>query len=408
MKKGKFKIFRKRLTTLGNAEPLNKLSLTTIIILDIFILTVLFQGLTDHTQQLTTPSEYMPYTVRQVFIEQTWTPSSQIEKLQELVLSDRNNYSYRYDSIFEFEKTKNMHPLCRDFYRRVKLISEDQELHGLFVDRQRTIKDRKDMASIFDKAKKLYDTRLLETLAEKKHSTSGTSSISSQAKSAAAQIESLTAKIAVTEKKINAHPGVHKLWTIISAENQNRQLVVNDFRKFERSYPLKELGWQLLFILPIFFIFYAWSTRSIKKDNRIQTLLSSHLLVIASLPLILKLTEVVLDLIPNHFFKNLFKVLHALHLIAIWHYIVILGAIILGLALVYFIQKKVFNPQKVRQKRLMKGDCIVCNKKLPPHISACPFCGTKQLENCKNCHMETPLGGPYCIHCGACKIEPEQ
>ena len=403
MKKGKFAAFRSRLTTMGNEEPLNKLSLATIILLDLFILTVLFQGLEDHTQQLTSPSEYMPYTVRQVFIDQTWTPSTRIAKLQELILSDRNNYSYRHDSIFESEKIENMHPLCRDFYEKAKQLSGDQELQGLFVDRQRYIKDRQTATSIFNKAKKSYDTRLLENIAEKETSTDDVESISNQAKAATAQIESLTAKIAATEKQINAHPGVQGLWIIVSPENQDRQLVVADFRKFERSYPLKELGWQLLFILPIFFIFYVWSSRSVKKENRIQTLLSSHLLVIASLPIILKLIEVVLDLIPNHFFKNLFKFLHALHLIAIWHYIVILGAIVLGLALVYFIQKKVFNPQKIMQKRLMKGVCIVCNKKLPPHASACPFCGTKQLKTCEDCHKETPAGGSYCVHCGTRK-----
>ncbi|RKX41426.1 MAG: hypothetical protein DRP64_11330, partial [Verrucomicrobia bacterium] len=94
MKKGKFAAFRSRLITMGNEEPLNKLSLATIILLDIFILTVLFQGLEDHTQQLTSPREYMPHTVRQVFIDQTWTPSTRIAKLQELILSDRNNYSF--------------------------------------------------------------------------------------------------------------------------------------------------------------------------------------------------------------------------------------------------------------------------------------------------------------------------
>ncbi len=219
-------------------------------------------------------------------------------------------------------------------------------------------------------------------------------------KASTAQIESLTSIISKTEQQINANPGVQALWVVVSPENQNRQHVVDAFRKFERGYPLKELGWQLLFILPIFFVFYAWSSSSVKKDNRIQTLISSHLLVIASIPIVLKMIELVLDLIPNHFFKNLFKVLHSLHLIAIWHYVVILGAIALGLFLVYFIQKKVFNKQKVMQKRLMKGACVFCNKKLPPNASSCPFCGSKQLEPCGNCHEETPTGGSYCIHCG--------
>ena len=400
MIKGKISAFKNRLTTVGNEEPLNKFSFVMILLLDIFVLTVLFQGLDDHTQQLTSPNEYMPYTARQVFIGQTWTPATRIPKLQGLVLSDRNNYSYRYNSIFESGKLERMHPLCRDFYEQVKLLSKDQALQTWFVDRQRLIKERKTAQSIFNKAKNAYDTHLLENIAEKDPSSDDVKSISRQAKASTAQIEFLGSQISKTEKQINAHPGVQALWVATSPENQNRQQVVDDFRQFERWYPVKELGWQLLFILPIFFIFYAWSSRSVKKGNPIQTLISSHLLVIASLPIILKIIEVVLDLIPNHFFKNLFKVLRSLHLIAIWHYVVILGAIALGLFLVYFIQKKVFNKQKTIQKRLAKGACVSCNKKLPSHALSCPFCGTRQQEPCGNCGEETPIGGPYCIHCG--------
>ena len=37
----------------GNEEPLNKLSLAVIILLDIFVLSLLFAGLDDHSGQLT-------------------------------------------------------------------------------------------------------------------------------------------------------------------------------------------------------------------------------------------------------------------------------------------------------------------------------------------------------------------
>jgi len=400
MIKGKISAFKNRLTTIGNEEPLNKLSLVTIILLDLFILSVIFQGLSDHTQQLTSPSEYMPHAVRQVFIDQTWSQATRIDKLQTLILSDWNNYSYRYNSIFESVKIEKMHPLCRSFYEKTKQLSKDKRLQGLFITRQRYTQECNKFTADFSKAKKAYDTHLLENIAEQNSSNDKVKSISELSGTYTAQIEALTSKISGIENQINAHPDIQALWKVVSPENQDRQKIVNDFRHFERWYPLKELGWQLIFILPIFGIFYAWSSRSVKKDNRIQTLISSHLLVIASLPIILKIIEVVMDLIPNYFFKNLFKILESLHLIAIWHYIVIFGAIALGLFLVYFIQRKVFNKQKVMQKRLMKGACTFCSKKLPAHASSCPFCGTQQLKTCESCHEKTPIGGSYCIHCG--------
>ncbi len=401
MFKGRIKEFKSRLTTVGEAEPLNKLSLATIILLDLFVLTMVFSGLDDHTRQLTSPSEYMPRVARQVFIEQTWSPSSRMSKLQSLVLSDRKNYSYRYNSPFEKGNLKKMHPLCRDFYEKVKVLSQDKALLGLFVERKQSVEERSRVFASQDKAKRAYDTHLLENIAGVDAAKNTTASIAKRSGDLTARIERLTSDIATIENEINAHSGVREVWSIVSPESQNRQQVVDDFKRFEHWYPLKELGWQLIFILPIFAVFYVWSGRSVKKENRIQTLVSSHLLVIAALPIIFKVIEVVVDLIPNHFFKNLFKLLKSLHLIAIWNYLVIVAAIAVGLFLVYLIQRKVFNPQKVRQKRLMKGACIHCSKKLPPGAMVCPFCGVQQYQSCGSCQQQTPAGGIYCIHCGS-------
>lgn len=400
MIKRKISAFKSRLTTIGNEEPLNKLSLTTIILLDLFILMILFSGLDDHTKQLTSPSEYMPQIARQAFLDQTWSKSVRISKLQSLVLSDHRNYSYRHNSIFETENLERMHPLCRDFYEKTKQLSLDKTLQHLFIERKQNADELQKITAGMDKSKKAYDTHLLETIAEKNTPDNKVNSIANRSKRLTAQAENLTLKITHAEQQINAHPGVQEIWAMVSPGNQDRQQLIRDFNRFERWYPLKELAWQLLFILPIFCIFYAWSSRSVKKSNNIQTLISSHLVVIASLPIILKLIELALDLIPNYFFKNLFKILKSLHLIAIWHYLVIFGAIGIGLFLVYFIQRKVFNRQKVIQKRLMKGACVHCNKKLPANVAVCPFCGTQQFETCTCCQKKTPIGGIYCIYCG--------
>ncbi len=109
--KKKFTEFKNRLTSVSKEEPLNKLSLAVIIILDIFVLTFVFTGLDEHTQQLTTASEYMPSNARNIFIEQNWTTGNRISKLQPLILSDRNNSRYRYDSPFDAQKIKLMHPM---------------------------------------------------------------------------------------------------------------------------------------------------------------------------------------------------------------------------------------------------------------------------------------------------------
>ncbi len=318
--------------------------------------------------------------------------------MQPLILADRNNARYRYESPFDEQKISRMHPASREFYEQVKSLAQNKELSALFLSRQKTVDEREKTQKSFDKAKKSYDTQLLENIANATNP--GDNATSTTAREYSQKIERLTAQVRNTEQQIHAHLGIQKLWGIITPDDAARNQVVADFKMFQFWFPLKELAWQLLFLLPIFGVFYAWSIRSVKKGNPIQTLIASHLMVIASLPIILKMIELVLDIIPKHFFKNLFKILQSLHLMALWHYFIIFGSIAVGLFLVYFIQRKVFNRQKVMQKRLMRGGCTTCSKKLPPSAIFCPFCGSGQRTVCVACGKETPVGGLHCIHCG--------
>ena len=60
--------FKNKLTRLNDDEPVTMLALAIIILLDVFILSIIFGGLDDHTDQLTSPADYFPYQCRQVFI----------------------------------------------------------------------------------------------------------------------------------------------------------------------------------------------------------------------------------------------------------------------------------------------------------------------------------------------------
>ena len=153
-------------------------------------------------------------------------------------------------------------------------------------------------------------------------------------------------------------------------------------------------------MLPLLIIFYLWNSRSISRKNNLQVLISSHLLVIASIPIIIKIIDVVLHLIPRHFFRELFKLLELLHLIALWHYLLIIFSIIIAIFIIYIVQKKIFDEQRLIKKRLLKGACYVCGKKLPDGVIACPFCGAKQYKTCSGCNKDTLISGDYCTNCG--------
>ena len=119
-------------------------------------------------------------------------------------------------------------------------------------------------------------------------------------------------------------------------------------------YPVKRLGMQMLFLLPLFAIFYVWNNASIRKSRGIQALVSSHLLVVSFIPIFFKIIETVYDIIPKKLLKKLIDLLESLKLVAIWHYFVIALAVAAALFLIYIFQKKLFSREKLIERRIAK------------------------------------------------------
>ncbi len=393
--------FKNRLFRINDEEPLSKLSLCVIIALDLFILFVVFQGLDDHTRQLTSPAEYVPYECREVLIQNNWTEANRISKLQNLVLADYNNYSYQYTSQFESSRIQKMHPVCREFFKKIQAISQDKKILDLFKTLAQLEVKKNQFTSGFKETKDVYDTSLLENIAENDTKEDKLSSISSSMKDKEQQIELFNSQILDIEKQLNAEDKIKDLWAFIQSEDAaRRDLLIKDFKNSEFRYPFKELLWQMLFLLPLFILFYFWGVRSVAKDAKLQILISAHLIVISFIPIFFKILKTVLDLIPRHFFKKFFEILTALHIVAIWHYLVIIASIGCALIAIYIIQNKIFNKHRLQLKRLAKGKCYHCGKNLPPHATSCPFCGADQQRNCPTCNQRTFIAGDYCARCG--------
>ncbi|MDD5070638.1 MAG: hypothetical protein PHV17_07900 [Candidatus Omnitrophica bacterium] len=391
--------FKDRLTKFNDQEPLNKLALTVIVLLDIFVLSVVFGGLATHTSQLTSPDEYFPYSCKRVFVNSQWSEANKIDQLQQFILYDYNNYSYQHQKVFDESKISKMHPVCKKFYQSAEKIYKNKKLQELFVVRQELLKKKTQWTKEFNADKNVYDSSLLEKIAGE--SRGDLTNVSSAMKNRSQEIVDISLELAGIDKKIKTDPLVIKLLAIVNiGDSKFRESLIKDINRYDRIYLFRELVWQLLFLLPLFLVFYFWHTKSIKKNNTVGTLISSHLIVIAAIPILIEIIRVVLDLIPYHFFKELFKLLELFHIMALWHYIVIFLSIGVAISFVYLIQKKLFNKKRLYQKRLMKGDCFSCGKMLPKNGNICPFCGANQFKKCSQCNGDTFVAGEYCVHCG--------
>ena len=390
--------FKGRLARFSEEEPLGKLSLIIVILLDIFLLSVVFVGLDAHTSQLSSVREYFPYECRQVLIENRWSNANKLDRLQNIVLNDYNNY-LRRDSFFDENKLGKMHPDCKEYFQSIKAIAENQSIKNMFIDRQSLQRKLSAWRKEHKTGKDVYDTRLLEKIADNE-SKPGVS-VAESMQEISKEYEKTNAELIIISSEISSQQLVKDFFGKFGPSSSlKRDELISDLKRYEVFYAFKEVCWQFLFLLPIFAGALFWHVRSTNKKFATQTLFSAHLLVIASIPILFKIIELVLDLIPDTFFRALFDLLEKLHIMALWHYLLIVVSLLVAILLVYLIQKKFFNKQRIYEKRLIAGKCCFCEKKLPPESSHCPFCGKDQMRQCSHCKSDTFLGGGCCVNCG--------
>lgn len=389
------------LTNLDN-QPLSKATLVILLFLDIFILTAIFNGLDAHTRQLGTPEEYIPSSCREMVIDRTWNPTNRIENLAQLVNSSNNSYDYRQQPV-----QRERHPTCTPYLTLLERIKNDKTLASSFDERQKAEREAQELQRRIDQLKGSYDTALLEAIAQQPEPAGEMDAIKAEFKQKTSRLNSLKSQLTALDELINSNPTVATLWARLqSSQAGDRAALLAELRTLNFWYPVKRLGMQLLFLLPLFATFYLWNNASIRKGRGLQTLVSSHLLGVAFIPIFCRLIEAIYDIIPKQVLHKLITLLTALKLVAIWHYLIICLAIVAALFLIYIFQKKLFSRDKLIERRIAAGECQQCGKHLPTGARACPFCGYVQFSPCPACGRPMHSQARHCWACGTKRVKP--
>ena len=392
----KVRNFQRHLTQLDN-QPLNKAALVVILFLDLFILISIFDGLADHTGQLTAPDQYIPPICREIVIDANWNPTNRLGQLA-LIVSKNHGSHFIPD---ERDEKKPSHALCAPIVRALKAIREDEDLSKSLIAHLKLQKETRELRSELDRIKGAYDTSLLETIAKQRQAGTNVASIQKEIADKTVALNELVNRQRLLETSLEQDRRVHELFALAAGVSEaDRKSLRDELRRLNFWYPVKRLGMEMLFLLPLFLVFYFWNSRSIAGNRPYQTLVSSHLLVIVLIPVFFKLVELVYDIIPRKLLKKLIDILESLNLVAIWHYLLIGAAILVALSLTYLFQKKLFSREKLMQRRIAKGLCQHCGQHLPPNSQYCTACGGGQYRACSNCHEPTHVHGKYCKACG--------
>ena len=272
---------------------------------------------------------------------------------------------------------------------------------AFFEQRKKFAREANELQRGISAEKGAYDTSLLKTIAKEKEGQANVDHLKKDVQAKTESLNTLRGQIAALELEINSNPTVRLLWEKVNNQDRSaREQLRADLRKAYFWYPLQRLGMQILFLLPLFIIFYIWNNASVRKNRGIQSLVSAHLLVISFIPIFCKIVEAIYDILPKKLLYKLIELLESFKLIAIWHYLMIGLAVAAALFCIYIFQRKIFSREKLLERRIMKGQCQQCGKQLPKGSQACSFCGFNQCKLCTRCDKPTFVFGKHCRNCG--------
>lgn len=387
---------RERLTRLDH-QPLAKAALVVILFLDIFILGTIIDGLDNHTRQLASPDEIVPPLCRESVIEASWSPTNRLQRLAQLVTLER----VREPTPEARAHAPEIHALCAPIISAYAAIRENDALATRLEQWARLSQQVRSLNAAQAQTKDTYDTRLLEQIATRPQPGEKVTALRKESAKQAEVLENLVTQQRALAAEIEENPRVAALYAHIEGITEaDRANLRKDSHRLEFWFPAKRLGMDMLFLLPLVGVFYFWNDRSIRAHRPLQTLVSSHLLVVASIPVVLRIGELVLDIIPRKLLRQLIEFLESWKLVAIWDYLVIATAIMAALALIYLLQRKLFSRERLLQRRIAKGLCQACGLPLPPGSRHCPACGSAQFRACAQCGQPMHVHARYCMACG--------
>jgi len=383
---------RNNLLTLDN-HPVGRAALTIVIFLDIFIIVSLFNGLAEHTRQLTTPDEYIPQHCRELVISQNWNATNRVDRIAKLANSYRERRTL--GQVMELQ-----HPTCQTITDLFDQVKKDRSLTNKIKTMTRFKQEARQTRTKLNNVRGAYETKLLETIADV-DSKSSTATLQREVMESTSSLDALIAQenqtreaFANDEKLVRLFEHLEKL------THDDRENLATEYRDLMFWYPVKKLGMEMLFLLPLMLAFYYWNSISIAKTRPFQLLVSSHLSIVVFIPVLIKIFELLYEVIPQKLLQRIIEFLESIGLVAIWHYLVIAIAIAAAMMLIYLFQKKLFSHDKELAKRIAKGLCQNCGVKLSPDSLACPQCGFEQFHPCNHCNEMTFVHGVHCRMCG--------
>lgn len=369
-------------------EPLTKLSIFLLIILDIFILSNVIIGIGNETNKAPKAHIYYSYECIQHF-KQVKTSYKKFNSSNYYI-----NIHKKSDLCIELKSKINVFSKTDIFKNNLKQIRSLEKKLRKNNDRLEEIRAK-------------YNTRLFEQIAKMTNNKA--------LNEAKLEYDTLNIDNKNLQKELGSIAKVTTLKGFDEYKNyveSNKELFKTQKENYIFWQPFKEYGYMLLFIFPLLVFFGFFYSRSKKKQlkgekyNPIVKIITTHISFILILPIIWYSLTLIYHVIPKTLLKNLIEFLVSIGLVSLLNYFSIVLIILFFGGLIYYIQKRT---ARLKQERIIKKDykklisfsrCFECEYTIDYDKKHCPFCGTHLHEPCSECNEETIFHESYCKSCG--------
>jgi predicted RNA-binding Zn-ribbon protein involved in translation (DUF1610 family) len=387
-----------------NNKPLNLVSLIVIFILDLFVLFNVFAGLDNISRWYMSPSEAYPCVSEWKNYRESKQSSTRDYQIVASALN-RDSGQTEIEQINNSQKDRlgNVSSICLNY-------AELKEKVNIPAYRsiEQSIEQKKTKISSLEQTntriRSQYDSTLLEKIAGQKSGRSINNVSAEKAKQTLAQnkasIATLTTELTVLKENLLGKPESINLIKAIKDDGKY-QILTAEYQHASFWYPSIQLAFQSLFLLPLLAIALTIHRIALRKRAGLVTLITLHLLVIFSIPLLLKIFEFLQVGVLFQFLLNIITKLFG-GLLFLVSYLYIFMIPLVCFALIEFFQR--FTPtskvQDVMSVRFQNQLCLNCAKRIRDRDAYCPHCGYDQYVKCQSCHEPTYKHLSHCKRCG--------
>jgi len=405
-----------------NNEPFSKFSILLIILLDIFLLTTIFTGISSEKNMA--PEVYSKYPIQcqnhfnPKYKNKVWdsTTGRYLYNDDKFPFSSYSSFTINYDSGYygsarvHVKDNNRVAAVCRELDSKISTFANTRIFKN---NKKLLIKLKNDKRNVFSEINTIegrYNTTLFEKTAngespEISKMKNKYTSLLRKEKSIDAQIKGI--------KKVKEYKGYDEYVSFIK---ENRVAFKKEIKEYRFWQPFLSFLYLLKFTLPLMllsFIGYKYTNRVNRKvsvPNKLIKLFSSHIIFISSIPIFFNGLYLIYHIIPHRFLKAVVETLYEFGAIFLgFYFLLFVGGLIFAF-LIFFIQRNASKRAKIKAELLVKGryvrafnqsKCPRCENRVNYKAQKfCGFCATKLNRECTHCKEETPTHIRYCINCG--------